>query len=157
MIARIWKGVTTANDADSYHDYLQQTGVKQYKTTKGNRRVYVLRKIENNEAEFVLISLWESFDAIKIFAGEKYEEAVFYPEDERFLIKKDMQLHILIAAVGVCYYFPYSVNSTGFRCFLKNSSTVFEKCNCCLTSPVPWPARGYETNVTGISSRVIPR
>ncbi len=92
MIARIWRGVTSADDAESYREYLQQTGVKEYKATDGNRGVFVLQKIENGKAEFMLLSLWESYEAIKRFAGEKYEEAVFYQEDERYLIQKDLQV-----------------------------------------------------------------
>lgn len=92
MIARIWRGVTSADDAESYREYLQQTGVKEYKATDGNKGVFVLQKIENGKAEFMLLSLWESYEAIKRFAGEKYEEAVFYQEDERYLIQKDLQV-----------------------------------------------------------------
>lgn len=92
MIARIWRGVTDAEDADTYYEYLQQTGVKEYKSTDGNRGVYVLRKIENGEAEFLLVSLWDSYDAVKAFAGENFEDAVFYPEDERFLIRGEQRV-----------------------------------------------------------------
>jgi len=92
MIARIWRGVTVEGDADAYYAYLRETGVKEYKSTDGNRGVYVLRRIQNGEAEFVLISLWESYNAIKKFAGEHYDEAVFYPEDDRYLVRKDLHV-----------------------------------------------------------------
>jgi heme-degrading monooxygenase HmoA len=39
--------------------------------------------------EFVIFTLWESFESIKAFAGEEPEVAVFYPEDERFLVERD--------------------------------------------------------------------
>jgi heme-degrading monooxygenase HmoA len=39
--------------------------------------------------EFLLVSLWDSEEAIRRFAGEDIEKAVFYPEDEQFLIEKD--------------------------------------------------------------------
>jgi hypothetical protein len=45
--------------------------------------------VSGGEAEFTLISLWESWDAIKAFAGADYEKAVYYPEDERFLLRLD--------------------------------------------------------------------
>ncbi len=38
-------------------------------------------------AEFTLISPWESWDAIKAFAGADYEKAVYYPQDEKFLLE----------------------------------------------------------------------
>ena len=34
-----------------------------------------------------MFTLWESIDALKRFAGEDYETAVFYAQDERFLIR----------------------------------------------------------------------
>ena len=43
--------------------------------------------------EFVTFSLWDSLEAIKAFAGEDYETAVFYPEDDRFLVERDEQCH----------------------------------------------------------------
>ena len=37
-----------------------------------------------------MITMWESIDAVKRFAGETYDVAVFYPEDERYLVERDM-------------------------------------------------------------------
>jgi heme-degrading monooxygenase HmoA len=48
-----------------------------------------LRRIVDDRAEFLLISLWDSRDAIRAFAGEDIEKAVFYPEDERFLVERE--------------------------------------------------------------------
>jgi heme-degrading monooxygenase HmoA len=87
MIARIWRGVTRESDKDIYFEYLQQTGLKEYASISGNQGVWVLRRVSGGEAEFTLISLWESWDAIKAFAGEDYERAVYYPEDKRFLLE----------------------------------------------------------------------
>jgi heme-degrading monooxygenase HmoA len=89
MIARIWRGVTRESDKDSYFEYLKQTGLKEYAAVPGNQGVWVLQRVSGGEAEFTLISLWESWDAIKAFAGADYEKAVYYPEDERFLLHLD--------------------------------------------------------------------
>ena len=89
MIARTWRGVTAAPDADAYVDYLQQTGLAEFRQTEGNRGALALRRLEGDRAEFVVLSLWESEAAIRRFAGDDIERAVFYPEDERFLIERD--------------------------------------------------------------------
>ncbi len=86
MIVRIWHGVTPAAKSDEYFDYLDETGVPDYRATEGNRGVYVLRRIEGNRAHFLTISFWESIDAIKQFAGSDPERARYYPEDEEFLL-----------------------------------------------------------------------
>ena len=92
MIARIWRGLTREADKDSYFEYLQKTGLKDYSAIKGNRGVWVLRRVQGGEAEFVLISLWESCDAVKAFAGTQFETAVYYPEDKRFLLELEPQV-----------------------------------------------------------------
>ena len=89
MIARSWRGATSAADADAYLEYLHQTGLADFRRTEGNRGALALRSIEGNRAEFVILSLWDSEDAIRRFAGEDISKAVFYPEDERFLIDRD--------------------------------------------------------------------
>jgi heme-degrading monooxygenase HmoA len=92
MIARTWRGVTAARDADAYLDYLHQTGLTEFRQTEGNRGALALRRLEGERAEFVVLSLWESEAAIRRFAGENIEQAVFYPEDKRFLIERDNQV-----------------------------------------------------------------
>ena len=92
MIARTWRGATKAEDGDSYLDYLHQTGFAEYRKVEGNRGVLALRRIENGKAEFLLISLWESEEAVRQFAGDEVGRAVFYPEDERFLVDRDLQV-----------------------------------------------------------------
>ena len=89
MIARIWRGITPAHKADDYLAYLEATGLKAYRATPGNRGVEVLRRIRGDEAEFVLISRWESLDAIRAFAGPDYERARYYPEDDDYLLERE--------------------------------------------------------------------
>jgi heme-degrading monooxygenase HmoA len=89
MIARTWRGATRAQDAETYLDYLHRTGLSEYRKIEGNRGVLALRRVTDDRAEFLLVSLWDSEDAIRRFAGNDLEHAVFYPEDERFLIERD--------------------------------------------------------------------
>jgi heme-degrading monooxygenase HmoA len=89
MIARTWRGATKAQDGEAYLEYLHRTGFAEYRKTPGNRGVLGLRRIVNDRAEFLLVSLWESEEAIRQFAGSDIEKAVFYPEDERFLVDRD--------------------------------------------------------------------
>jgi heme-degrading monooxygenase HmoA len=90
MIARTWRGAVRSTDADAYVTYLEETGVAGYRGTPGNRGVWMLRRELGETTEFVMFTLWESLDAVKAFAGEDYETAVFYPEDDRFLVERDL-------------------------------------------------------------------
>lgn len=100
MIARIWKGVTPEAKAGPYLDYMQVTGVKDLQATAGNQGVYVLRRIDHGQAEFTFISLWNSWEAIRRFAGDDVERAVYYPEDKDYLLGLDpkvMHYEVLVA------------------------------------------------------------
>jgi heme-degrading monooxygenase HmoA len=87
MIARLWHGITLSTKADEYVDYLNKTGIADYQATEGNLGVQILRRTEGEQAHFLIITLWESVEAIKKFAGEDYERARYYPEDQDFLLE----------------------------------------------------------------------
>ncbi len=89
MIARIWRGAVRRRDGDAYAAYMRQTGVPGYAGTPGNRGVWMLRRDVGDRTEFLMFTLWDSLEAVKRFAGEDYEAAVFYPEDDRFLVERD--------------------------------------------------------------------
>ena len=90
MIGRIWRGATRPEDAPAYVRYLRETGLKEYRETPGNQGAWVFWRESDGRAEFLTISLWESRDAVVGFAGQDIDRAVFYPDDDRFLIDRDV-------------------------------------------------------------------
>ena len=90
MIARMWRGAVRSGDADAYTRYMETTGIPGYAATPGNRGVWMLRRDIAERTEIVMFTLWASLEAIKAFAGDDYETAVFYAEDERFLIQREL-------------------------------------------------------------------
>jgi heme-degrading monooxygenase HmoA len=89
MIARLWRGVTPEAKAEAYLEYLKRTGVKECRATPGNRGVFVLLRRTGGRAEFLFVSLWESMEAIREFAGPDVEKAVYYPEDAEYLLEME--------------------------------------------------------------------
>ena len=89
MIARIWRGAVRRDDADAYAEYISNTGMAEYRTTSGNQGAWMLRRDDGDRSEILTFSLWDSVDSIRAFAGEDIDQAVFYPEDDRFLIERD--------------------------------------------------------------------
>jgi heme-degrading monooxygenase HmoA len=87
VITRIWHGITAAHHADTYLQYLQESGIADYKNTPGNRGVQVLRRVEAEVCHFWTVSRWDSYESIKRFAGEQYELARYYPEDAQYLLE----------------------------------------------------------------------
>lgn len=110
MIARIWFGKTRPEDADVYLDYLRRTGVAAFRSTPGNQGSMVLRRV-GEHADFVVVSFWESEDAIRRFAGEEIDRAVYYPEDERYLLEMTETLDHYEVAIGAS---PSLRNSSAF-------------------------------------------
>ena len=71
MIARIWRGITPAEKADAYLEHLGETGLRAYANVSGCRGVKVLKRVQGEHCEIMLISLWNSMDAVREFAGGK--------------------------------------------------------------------------------------
>jgi heme-degrading monooxygenase HmoA len=101
VIARIWRGAVRPADADAYADYIAETGLAEYERTPGNRGAWMLRRDVGDLTEFITFTLWESLEAVKAFAGDDYEAAVYYPEDDRFLVERDVTCaHYDVRAAG---------------------------------------------------------
>jgi heme-degrading monooxygenase HmoA len=92
MIARWWHGWTRADEIDRYVEYVEETGVNALAATPGNMGVYILTRVEGDRAEIVVVSLWESLEHVRAFAGDDVGRAVFYPDDDRFLVDRDWRV-----------------------------------------------------------------
>ena len=79
-----------SEDAAAYADYIGRTGMAEYRSTLGNQGAWMLRRDDGDRSEIITFSLWDSRDSVRGFAGEDIDQAVFYPEDDRFLIERDL-------------------------------------------------------------------
>src|SRR2546423_9166652 len=89
MIARTWRGRTAAADADSYARYVRETGLDGYRSTRGNQGAYLLYRVEADLAEFLTVSFWDTLEDVRAFAGDDITRAVFYAEDDHYLVERD--------------------------------------------------------------------
>jgi heme-degrading monooxygenase HmoA len=87
MIARIWHGVTPADRADAYLEFIKERALPDYRAVPGNHAAYVLRRLENDRAHFLTLTFWSSAEAIQGFAGSDIDRARYYPEDKDFLLE----------------------------------------------------------------------
>lgn len=92
MIARIWRGRTRSPEAGEYVDYVNETGVREQRNTPGNLGSLVLRRDLGAATEILVVSLWESWEAVRAFAGEPVERAIYYPEDEKYLLELEPEV-----------------------------------------------------------------
>jgi len=88
MIARVWKGWTSTENAAAYQKLLQSKVLPGLKEIEGYRGGWVLYKKGNDgEVEFMVVNFFESLEAVKKFAGPDYNVPVFEPEARELLVK----------------------------------------------------------------------
>ena len=87
MIGRVWRGWTSAENADAYEKLLREIVYPGLQTIEGYAGGYILRRDNQDETEFVTVNLFDSLDAVKAFAGPNYEVPVFEPEARHLLSK----------------------------------------------------------------------
>ncbi len=93
MIARTWRGAVASRDRDVYLAYVEATGIAGYRNVPGNLGAWILsRDLGDGRTEVVTLSFWESYEAIREFAGDEVDRAVFYPDDDRYLVERDLQV-----------------------------------------------------------------
>jgi heme-degrading monooxygenase HmoA len=92
MIARRWRGRVRASDFDAYLAYLEESGIAALRATSGNRGVVVFRHLDEPSAsvEFEVVSYWRDLADIRAFAGDDISVARFFPDDDRFLIDREL-------------------------------------------------------------------
>jgi heme-degrading monooxygenase HmoA len=88
VIARIWRGAVRTDDAAEYIEYIRRTRIEHYRATHGNLGAWILHRAVDGATEIVTFSLWESMASVRSFAGDDPSQAVYYPEDDRFLIER---------------------------------------------------------------------
>lgn len=87
VIVRIWHGRVPEGKAEAYRDFLVRRAVPDYESVEGNLGVEILVRKSGGVADFLILSYWESMEAVRRFAGEDYERAKYYEEDKDFLLE----------------------------------------------------------------------
>ena len=102
MVARHWRGWTTAKNADAYEDHLKGKILPALNKIPSYRGGYVLRREASDEIEFVVINLFDSLEAVQAFAGPDYTAAKFEPEARSLLSRAEpVAFHYEICASTV--------------------------------------------------------
>ena len=87
MIVRIWQGVVPKSKSDEFLKNQRENGIGDYKKTEGNKAVYILSRDEGDKILYQFLTLWDSIESIKKFAGDDYEKARYYPDDKNYLLE----------------------------------------------------------------------
>jgi heme-degrading monooxygenase HmoA len=101
MIARVWHGATVPGDAAAYLDHLRTATLPELRAIDGHYGAYVLRQDDEAATEFIVITLWESVEAIRAFAGDNLERAVVPPAAAKLLRRYDDRVvHYDVAVIA---------------------------------------------------------
>jgi len=81
MVARIWHGFTTLENAGAYEKFLKTEFMPAVEKGKipGYKKFHLLKKGEPGGVSFITIMWFDTLENVKAFAGEDYEKAVIHP------------------------------------------------------------------------------
>lgn len=86
---RTWHGEVPTHKADAYEQFMIERAAPDYGSVEGLLQTFFQRRDEGEVAHFLLVTLWDSIESMKRFAGEQPEIAKYYPEDEDYLLSKE--------------------------------------------------------------------
>ena len=87
MVVRFWRGYGALAEQEAYPRHLLQTVRPKLEQLPGFRGLYLLRRHHPDEVEFLVLTLWDSMEAVRAFAGDQPELAVVEPEARSALMR----------------------------------------------------------------------
>ena len=91
MIARIWHGWTSFENASTYEDLLRNEIFPsiENRNIKGYKKISLLKRSLDSEVEFITIMVFDDLSAVKEFAGEEYEKSYVPQKAQKVLLRHD--------------------------------------------------------------------
>ena len=89
MIIRVFHATATAAGADAYRDHFTGTVLPTLQAIAGYHGAYLLRRDHDGHVELQVLTLWESLESVRRFAGTSLDYAVVEPEAEAVLASYD--------------------------------------------------------------------
>ncbi len=105
MVVRAWRGYAAPTNTEAYPRHLLQAVRPKLEQLPGFRGLYLLRRPGPSEVEYQVLTLWDSMDAVRTFAGATPERAVVEPEAQAALVRYDTEVRHYELVAG-----PSSVN-----------------------------------------------
>lgn len=89
MIARLWRGSALPEKAEDYVKHLKMSVLPELREISGFQGLQLMRQDSSEAVEFIVLTFWESIDAIRKFAGDDAEVAVVAPAAQLFFREYD--------------------------------------------------------------------
>jgi heme-degrading monooxygenase HmoA len=92
MISRHWKGIARPEEADNYIEHLRRDTFPQLSGIHGFVGASILKRQVDRGVEFLIVTIWESMEAIERFAGETPDAAVVPPSVQDMMVEYDRKV-----------------------------------------------------------------
>ncbi|MEK7254386.1 MAG: EamA family transporter, partial [Bacteroidota bacterium] len=92
VIARTWHGMTPAEKAGEYVEWAKRKVVPAFQNIPGHLGMTLHRRNDGEVAHLTMVSYWRDVEAIKVFAGENYSKARYYPEERKWLLEMEEEV-----------------------------------------------------------------
>ena len=89
MIERHWKGIVKTEEADYYIQHLLNDTFPKLSAITGFVRSAILKRNVGQGIEFRIVTVWDSLDSIRQFAGDTPEVAVVPPVAQKMMVEYD--------------------------------------------------------------------
>jgi len=92
MISRQWRGLARREKAAVYQEHLQQETFPAIRRIEGFVDATILKRPVANAIEFLIVTRWETMDAIARFAGDDAEAAVVPKNVQEMMLEYDARV-----------------------------------------------------------------
>ena len=86
-VARLWRGITRADAAAAYMEHLRSATFPSLRQIPGYRGAWLMRRAVPQGVEFLVVTLWDSMEAVERFAGPAPEAAVVPPAARALMVE----------------------------------------------------------------------
>jgi heme-degrading monooxygenase HmoA len=91
-ISRHWRGVAKPEEADHYIHHLRNDTFPKLARIEGFIKASILRRAIGEGTQFLIVTTWESIEAIHKFAGESASIAVVPPSVRAMMVEYDREV-----------------------------------------------------------------
>jgi quinol monooxygenase YgiN len=85
VIVRVFRARIRPGKEDEFERFVIETGVPMTRAQEGCSHTTFGKSRWSEQPEFVVVTHWDSVDALKAFAGPNWQQAVIEPEEEHML------------------------------------------------------------------------
>jgi len=79
MIIRAWRGRASRSKSDAYPGHFREAVVPELRNVPGFLGAQLSRRPEGDRVEFLVLTRWQSMEAVRAFAGPAVDKAVVEP------------------------------------------------------------------------------